>query len=125
MAKYCLDDSKTEHEVYSKEDIDKLLSDNLNFKVLTGSVTIPANSNKVIDIVYPEGFNKDNCVVVSTMTTSGYLSNNKYIYPANTALAEAVPTVTLGDEDISLNLVNGSSSNSITLNYKITIMKYN
>ena len=26
MAKYCLDDSKTEHEVYSKEDIDNLLN---------------------------------------------------------------------------------------------------
>lgn len=125
MAKYCLDDSKTEHEVYSKEDIDNLLSDNLNFKVLTGSVTIPANSNQVIDFAYPEGFNKNNCVVVSTMTTSGIGANNKYIYPANMTLSEAVPTVTLGDEDISLNLVNGSTSNKITLNYKVTIMKYN
>lgn len=108
-----------------------------SFAVITGSVTLAANSNinlypfeqTIWTVNYPSGFTKDNCVCIAfggNRTTSkgysyGYITNKE---DSGVAVAAGVipRTATLNSDAISCMAFN-PSSNAVSLNYKIVLMK--
>lgn len=71
---YC--GSKCKHEVYSKQEIDD------KFTVAAGNITM-TNGSGSTNISYPNGFNKDNCVVISAETK--YSGNGVWAFGAGVA----------------------------------------
>lgn len=117
----CMVEGVTKEEYDSKVGDCKLKSD---FAVLTGSMTVEPSSSEVVDIDYPTGFNKDNCVVISTMTTTGaaYM-NDIYIYPYGAMVgSENGLRVNLGINKVQISIDSNASKN-MTFNYKVVLMK--
>lgn len=59
--KYVRCESHCKYPAYSSDEVDALFYKKDNLAVLTG------NTSEGLTLEYPEGFNKDNCVVVSYM----------------------------------------------------------
>lgn len=114
-------------KVYSSNKVESLLTSKLNtsnFKTLTGSVSnIGAGATSITDIEYPEGFTKDNTLIISKMVSS----NNVYYEMTDLeATANGFPTikqVALTDDGIRLWLENTSTDTARIGYYKLTIMK--
>lgn len=71
---YC--GSKCKHEVYSKQEIDD------KFTVVSGSLSMTDGTGSAT-ISYPDGFNKDNCVVISAETK--YAGHGAWAFGAGVA----------------------------------------
>lgn len=106
---------------------------NSKFAVLEGSFNISAKTRGSTYAEFPEGFNRENCVVVSiggkfSKNTIGYTygTNNN---TGNSANAMASTNVTLGlakntefENKIDIGAYNPDSSSAV-FNYKIILMK--
>ena len=137
---YC--DSKCKHPVYSKDELNELMYTEEQFqkriKTITGSVTLTANTsddlengwltNTTATISYPEGFTKDNCIVLDFSTTRDENSrgwNSGALADSSTLgiMAGAIPTnVSLRPNEIKLQFDNYSTT-TITIYYKLTLFK--
>lgn len=99
-----------------------------NFAVATGSVNL-ANGVGNTNIDYPEGYNKDNCVVLSFMAFNGTNVNGYgYGYLENSSgyVAGAIGhSINLGSSKIAVAVQNpiSSTSGSGTYQIKIVLMK--
>ena len=112
-----------------------------NISVLTGQLTYGCNAGGTYlsgskTISYPSGYNKSNCIVLSIGT---YQQNASYGYSFGTLassdysvawlMTSIGKSVTLNDSSIKLDLFYGGSDStwseaqSITVNYKIVLMK--
>lgn len=110
-----------------------------NIAVLTGSISGNGAEEATKTISYPNGYNKDNCVVVSCMINNTQNSNGTYshgaVYSALSFTTGAIPNrVSLGASNITLGIKNITLSNGSTptisvlnsnnvFNYKIVLMK--
>lgn len=102
-------DSKCTYDVYTKEKVDELLN---KYEVLTGTITSGMNN-----IAYPEGYTKDNCIVISLAMQ--YDSGPwEYQYAHNDI--EISCLVKLTDSNIYLQ---DNNMGATTRNYKIVLMK--
>lgn len=137
---YC--DSKCKHPVYSKDELNELMYTEEQFqkriKTITGSVTLTANTsndlengwltNTTTTISYPEGFTKDNCIVLDFSTTKNETSygwNSGALADSSTLgiMAGAIPkNASLRPNEIRLQFDNYSTS-QITIYYKLTLFK--
>lgn len=102
---YGFSEGKGKQEVYTKND----------FAVIEGTISgyVLAKS-----VSYPEGFNLDNTVVVSTMYCSkGDESMYSYGEGANS------DSITLSSDGFSIYITNPTPTTSVTYNYKIVLMK--
>jgi len=107
-------DSKCAYEVYSKAD----------FAILSGQATINSGSNTTgwVDLELPEGFTKDNSVVLSQ--TFGL--SNQYIYGFLKNAGEEpqhMSVLFFGDFFRTKIQVNSNVSSDTTYNYKIILLK--
>ena len=98
------------------------------FVQLAGNVTVTANNNKDIVLNYPTGFNKENSVIVSQALqlvggSTGYNYNNSYSDSMDAYYGNFRRIINLRDNDIFMKVYNPMTSESITLNYKIVLMK--
>lgn len=109
-----------------------------NIKVLTGSVTLDANSsgnvtNKALtytdkNISFPSGFNKDNCIVIAFASTTNESSRGLNYgqggaYDTVNTLIGSVPRdAILKSDGITLKFGNFSTS-TLSINYKLYLMK--
>lgn len=63
--------NKTKKRVYTQDEVDELFYSKNDIKVVTGTIVTPAKGDSSTtgqtSINYPEGFNYDNCVIVSVM----------------------------------------------------------
>lgn len=98
-----------------------------NIAILTGTVTIAASSGEVgVTLNYPDGFTKDNCVVISF--GSYYDVNKGYAFGFHSNSSAGMLRGT-NDRDVFLNSsgiqiwYNNVSTSAIKLNYKIILMK--
>lgn len=110
---------------YKKDIIDNLLNnkiDNNNISVISSSITAEASTNSTKTHNYPAGFTKDNCVVISTGTTSGSGANNVMCFPKYAQPSNGDLMVRFMDDNIEFTYRN-FSSNRMTINYKIVLMK--
>ena len=110
-----------------------------NIAILTGSVSGSGAEEATKTISYPNGYNKDNCVVIACMINNAKNTSGTYsygaVYSALSFTTGALPNrVSLGTSSITLGiknitLSNGSAPMISTLNsdnvfnYKIVLMK--
>lgn len=110
-----------------------------NIAVITGSISGSGAEEATKTISYPNGYNKDNCVVIACMINNAKNSGGTYscgaVYSALSFTTGAISNrVSLGTSNITLGiknivLSNGSAPTISTLNsdnvfnYKIVLMK--
>ena len=121
------DTTASTSKVYSSNQVVSLLSgklDTSNIQILTGSVSnIGAGATSITDIEYPDGFTKDNTLIIGKMVSS---NNNYYDMVDLESTASGFPTikqVALTDDTIRLWLHNTSSDTARIGYYKLVIMK--
>ena len=121
------DTTASTDKVYSSNKVDTLLTSKLdtsNIQILTGSVSnIGAGATSITDIEYPDGFTKDNTLIIGKMVSS---NNNYYDMTDLESTASGFPTikqVALTDDTIRLWLENTSSDTARIGYYKLIIMK--
>ncbi len=121
------DTTASTNKVYSSNKVNSLLSaklDTSNIKVLTGQVSnIGAGATSITDVEYPDGFTKDNTLIIGKMVSS---NNNYYDMADIESTASGFPTIkqlALTDDTIRIWLENTSSETARVGYYKITIMK--
>lgn len=98
--------------------------------VLTGTSSINASSNKVIEIAYPSGYTKDNSILLACGLS---LANNPYnkgynyyglYYDSGDFMDYAFRRrVNLADSKILLTIYNPATEQSINVQYKLVLMK--
>lgn len=110
-----------------------------DFALITGTISVPTDGNhSSISINYPEGFNKDNCCVISKMfkrvdapSTRGYSEGTVFMPDQNTS-GNYPSKVELRSSDISIMVryiyisSDGkivTSEISTNTNFKIVLMK--
>lgn len=105
-----------------------------NIAVITGTASFDTNGNAIVN--YPDGFTKNNCVVISFMTeglgTAKTLATGSVFDSSNVIVGSIPKYIALGDSNIIINInniaiINGSSptvgSTYPDMNYKIVLMK--
>lgn len=110
---------------YQKTECDNLLNAKVpqsNFAVISSSITAEASTNSTKTHSYPSGFTKDNCVVISTGTTSGSGANNVMCFPKYAQPSNGDLMVRLMNDNIEFTYRN-FSSNIMTINYKFVLLK--
>ena len=95
--------------------VNAMMADVKRIEVVEG--TVDATKNKTAP--YPEGFTRDNCVVVSVMTTYGKRADGTYNYRNKTHDGDDLHIVL---DDDYINVKNEGSVNSY--GYKIALCKY-
>lgn len=99
-----------------------------NVSVLTGELTIPASTSNNKIITYPLGYNKANCIEISTAImnktneTKGYNYVGLYTNSSDGLANAYYRRLNLIDSGINLYVTNPNTSN-ITVLYKIVLMK--
>lgn len=97
-----------------------------NIAVLTGSITIEASGSLTKDISYPSGFNMDNSIVISGAlmgnSGKGYNYYGTYTNSGDGLNSAYTRRINLAPENVVLYVKNPNSS-SLTVNYKIVLMK--
>lgn len=109
-----------------------------NFAVVTGSLSGPAGGNGEYqgDINYPDGFNQDNCVVISCsldLENSATIWGSGATFDSSSFIGGALPTyVCLQENIIKIEIRNIRIDSTAkvfslpleaTINYKIVLMK--
>lgn len=103
-----------------------------NFAILTGTIDLVIsgeNTTGYKDINYPEGFNKDNCVVVACGISGNTNGNTEFAFGdsgdnASSYVTGAMPRmVRLREESINFQIYLGIKASNGTRNYKIVLMK--
>lgn len=101
-----------------------------NIAVISTNITTPAASSSSLEgnvnVNYPSGYNKGNCVVLSIM--SGGTSNSSWNTPGATGRSNEIGSyglkVSLTDSNISIKLVKTNDAEaSRTVNIKLVLMK--
>lgn len=103
-----------------------------NISVIEGYVNIDANeqgnNNFAINIDYPEGFNKDNCVPIACGVQMNEMHGYNYIgdFVNSRSLMDGASTryLNLKDEKIVLDVINPTTETSYEYKYKIVLLKY-
>lgn len=103
-----------------------------NIRVLEGSVNIDANeqghNHFDINIDYPEGFNKDNCVPISCGVQMVEITGYNYVgnFVDSWSLMKGASTryLNLEDDKIVLDIINPTSNATYEYKYKIVLLKY-
>lgn len=103
-----------------------------NISVIEGYVNIDANeqgnNNFAINIDYPEGFNKDNCVPIACGVQMNEIHGYNYIgdFVNSRSLMDGASTryLNLKDEKIVLDVINPTTETSYEYKYKIVLLKY-
>lgn len=113
---YC--GSKCKHEIYTKDDYAVFEG---NFPVLNKA----AYENSVW-VNYPEGFTKENTVVISKMHYDLLYSSDTYYTDSSTGVTtiDGVIEVFLNDDEIQINLTNKTKSTFSDIKYKVVLLKY-
>lgn len=99
-----------------------------NISMLTGSLTINASTSANKTIVFPAGYNKDNCVITSvgivnsSNVAKGYNYVGTYNDSSDSLNNAYYRRINLIDEGIKLSVTN-PNTNAITVSYKILLMK--
>lgn len=98
---------------------------NADFALLTGTMEIGANGYAYANLNYPSGFNVNNAVVISTMSTplsgaEGYRFGE--VISVTGQGSQLNPKVFLESDNIVAYALNSTSS-SKTISYKIVLMK--
>lgn len=137
MTTYGFKKNKGKHEVYTKDEADVRYVLRDNFAIINGRITISCTESTSIsgnvDVNYPKGFTKNNCVVLNTMSrektlneTIGY--SDGIGVSSNAALRGAIPHfTTLKDNAITVRYEKEFMSNTTqtyTIEFKIILMKY-
>lgn len=133
MTTYGFDDSKNRREVYTKEEA---VSRN-DIIVIYGQIKMPeANAESLtgmIEINYPNGFTKDNSIVVSIMSTNGSdeVKKDYWSTPMTSTLASSKMfgngdvVATLKPENIQVRSnKTASEAPSWLVKFKLVLMKY-
>ena len=103
-----------------------------NIIVLEGNINIEANeqgnNNFAINIDYPEGFNKDNCVPIACGVQMLKLRGYNYVgnFVDSWSLMNGASTryLNLEDDKIVLDIINPTTGTSYEYKYKIVLLKY-
>lgn len=105
-----------------------------NIATITGTITTPATNSDVISATitlnYPSGYNKNNCVIMSLMSSNSTISNSMWSTTGGSGTsAEHMKSnhalqASLSDSNIRIELykVNQAAS-SIKTNIKLVLMK--
>lgn len=129
--KYVRCGSGCKHEAYDKKEVDKLLADKASIEevyfmdelyskdeISSMFYTIEGVTTEVSEFInYPEGFNKDNCVVLSFMTSVN--NNNAWSNIALKGDYGVSCRVVLGDNI----LINNVDLNADSIHYKLVLFK--
>lgn len=103
-------------EGMTKEQIENTIN---KFAVLTG--TIKGTGGGSVDVDYPSGFTKDNCIVIGQMINnfggSSFVSGAGYSSSIN-------PIVRLKNDKVGIT-INTDSTSEITYGYRVMLMKIN
>lgn len=132
--------SKCNYDVYTSEKVDELLDDLVasnRFAVLEGTLTLEASessgSSKTtqLDIEFPEGFNRQNCICLCVGASK---HEDQYSYGIGLTSSLQMVTgsypryVTLGTNSDNTKIrlsVSNPSTTSASIYYKIVLMKIN
>lgn len=128
--------TRCKYDVYTKEKTDELLESKANISdvnavdskivTLTASGTVNSESNICgIKFNYPEGFNKDNTMVLSVMYETpflpGHYQYNHHNYDTNSTANSSLAI--LEESYIGVDLNCGLALAGETVNAKITLLK--
>ena len=116
MATYGYGENKGKREVYTKEESDAKYVVKGDFAV----ITVTAGTNNLAIVNYPEGFNKDNTVVLSVCHNNAYHPQVTYdgVATNTEGIYLELNTIQMTDNNIQISRVQSNST------YKITLMKY-
>lgn len=107
-------------------------ADMANVAVLTGSINLTISDKRLTgskDINYPNGFNKDNCVVIACGISGNASSNTEFAYGnsgdnASSYVTGGMPSmVKLRQDRIQFQIYLDVEAVAGTRNYKIVLMK--
>lgn len=131
MIKFIRDKAHCKHVAYTNEEVNDLLNGKANkadFHVLTGQIEM-VSGNGTVTVSYPNGFTKDNCVVISYGQET-VDANKGYSYGYGTSSAHYIDgslsrNVRLTDTNIEVIVKNpvSETDGNKTYNYKIVLMK--
>lgn len=112
-------------EALSQQIVD--INSRIDMKMLEGRINVVAGQIPATqDIDYPDEFGPNNTIVLSTMTTSGVGANSIYGYPSNATLGNVSdPRVILNKDKIQLQIPHNLSDGTVTLVYKILLLRVN
>ena len=114
-------DNKCKHEVYTKDD----------FAIIVRKVEIEASGSLQVNIEYPEGFAKDNCVLISLSIIIGGDTQEKGWNYYNTLKDATGDTDNAFRRDLNLTnagiqlFIENHNVTSLDVDYKIVLMKIN
>lgn len=94
-----------------------------DFAIITGTITLSSGSGSATGISYPDGFTQENCVCISvgtTRSTGGALATRFEYFTVSSVINLGVY---LNASDITLNATNSAKGPSVTVPYKIVLMK--
>ena len=123
--------TRCKYDVYTKERTDELFKVKGDFAVVTGEITMENATGKVI-VNYPDGFNKDNTVVISYgqtgINSGGPLDAINFGFGVHSLdyMSGSLPrNVALTSTNIEISIRNplDDTAGSRTYNYKIVLMK--
>jgi len=135
IQKYYIEESQTTYERHISEELGywhKIVKSNM-FAVLTGTFTTPAANDETvtayIEISYPEGYTKDNCAAISTMshsaTRSDYWSTTLYSQDSLSIILGNGDLATILKPDVIRIMINKAATTiaSTTITYRVVLMR--
>ena len=111
----------------TKTDSLKHLNGTKYFEVLSGSISVPANDEATVELDYPTGFTRENCVLISNglkvIEDVGYNYVGHYENALSLYSGAFTRMINFKSNKIQLTLVNPTTSQTINANYKLVLMK--
>lgn len=133
--------SHCKHPAYTKEQVNALLADELkskkeksDFALIEETITVSTDGNGIVTVDFPEGFTKDNCIVLSADVKSheentSFLPREYNLGYGGTNFHKINPTVYLGDPStydstkICISLYYGTLDQEIPKDVRVVLMK--